>query len=410
MAFPETLEADYQNDLGPEKIRVARQTSVLAGGLFSAFAVLDVWAIPSALIETWGIRVCVVAMVAAVIALSEEREFFVRHYAAVVGLEIFCFGVAIEAMIALSEPSDLAWSAYYAGLILVVMALYTWTFLATRLAVTIGVLLVTGYLVIAIFVQGMLATGSWPTLLTNVFFVVAANIVGLTSQRSREGFTRANYLLRHSLERDLEMKEEAKRQSDFLAEHDVLTGLPNRIQLMRRMREMIERSRRQRSSVAAIFIDLDGFKPVNDTRGHEAGDQVLRVIAGRFRSCVRRSDIIARLGGDEFVVALEVPETKLGLAREVAAKLEAALETPVVVGGEAIRLGVSIGIAIAPHHATKAEALLAAADARMYEAKRGGKGGVCAAPLPDGGAPAGEMSAGFTPFHTPPRAAGRHVA
>jgi diguanylate cyclase (GGDEF)-like protein len=120
-----------------------------------------------------------------------------------------------------------------------------------------------------------------------------------------------------------------------------------------------------------LLFDLDGFKPVNDTWGHAAGDRVLAVVADRARKCVRASDTVGRLGGDEFLAIL--PETSLDGAIGVATKLGAALAEPYVLDNATARLSASIGVALFPDHGGDPEQLQRAADAALYRAKRDGK-------------------------------------
>ncbi len=381
--FPSNLESDYQAYLAQEKIRVARQTGWLAIVLYSAFGALDLWAIPSAVHEVWSIRASVVALTLVVIGLAVWRaDFLVSRYTIIIASLYIVWGFGIEGMIFLSQPEDLARNAYYAGLILVSMALYTWTYLRPMSAAMIGVLLAAAYVYIAIGIQGMLEQGQWPVLLANCYFLAAANIIGLFALNSRERFSRQAYLLKHALQRNLELTDEAKRQSDYLAEHDLLTGIPNRVRFMRRVNEMIEHVEDAGERVAIIFIDLDGFKPINDTHGHAIGDLVLTVVSERLRSCIRPSDAIGRLGGDEFAVGLELSSQHLGSVDRVAKTIADSVSAPISVEGKTLRVTASIGAALFPIHASDADALLSAADKQMYEAKRSGKASASIAPLP----------------------------
>lgn len=158
-----------------------------------------------------------------------------------------------------------------------------------------------------------------------------------------------------------------------LAYHDPLTDLPNRTLLMDRLRHALTVAERQGGRVGILFIDLDGFKAVNDTLGHHVGDELLQDVAKSLRSCVRSSDTVARLGGDEFVVLME----NLDSAQEcvmLAGKLPSCLSWEENVGKSAIRVGASIGVAIYPEDGADAATLLQRADIALYEAKAAGKG------------------------------------
>ncbi|GAB2508214.1 sensor domain-containing protein [Lysobacter humi (ex Lee et al. 2017)] len=161
------------------------------------------------------------------------------------------------------------------------------------------------------------------------------------------------------------------------AREDALTGLPNRRGLLERLPRSLDRSARQDGATAVMFVDLDRFKQVNDTLGHDAGDELLRECARRLASSVRKTDIVARLGGDEFVIVLENVRDPRRQARQVAEKVRAALATPVQLGEAAVGISASIGVVVhEPGAGTAAvEELIARADRRMYAAKhRGGDG------------------------------------
>jgi len=161
----------------------------------------------------------------------------------------------------------------------------------------------------------------------------------------------------------------ALERARFQAEHDALTGLPNRVLLFDRLSEALRDSRRRGTQVGVLFIDLDRFKPINDTHGHAAGDTVLQSIAERLKRSVRDTDSVARLGGDEFVVVLrdvEAPDH----ARQVAHEIQAALTKPIWLSGLSVRVSASIGVALGPQAGETAEDLLHRADQAMYAAKR----------------------------------------
>jgi len=174
--------------------------------------------------------------------------------------------------------------------------------------------------------------------------------------------------------RDISERKENEERISRLAHHDSLTGLPNRNMLNDRLGHALARVRRHGGHVAVLYIDLDRFKPVNDTLGHEAGDAVLRVVAERFVSCIRDSDTVARIGGDEFVVVVE----EINHPREaamVARKILDVLAPPIDHAGHAFSIGASIGIAVFPEDGHDIETVCKAADQAMYTIKREGRNG-----------------------------------
>lgn len=154
----------------------------------------------------------------------------------------------------------------------------------------------------------------------------------------------------------------------YVAQYDSLTGLPNRELLSDRIRTTLARARRQQTSFALMFIDLNGFKRVNDSLGHAAGDQLLQRVAHRLSQSVRESDTAARLGGDEFVILVEGINKKHS-AQSVADKLHVAFEKPFLLEGTELTIAPSIGIAVYPFDGEDEFTLLKHADNAMYAAK-----------------------------------------
>ncbi|MDE2254626.1 MAG: diguanylate cyclase [Betaproteobacteria bacterium] len=161
-------------------------------------------------------------------------------------------------------------------------------------------------------------------------------------------------------------------QIAHLAYHDALTGLPNRILFYDRLNQAITRAHRWQESFAVLYLDLDGFKPVNDMFGHDVGDALLREAAQRIVTCVRGSDTVARMGGDEFAVIVSSAKTPDGNDRVSRLILEA-ISRPFVLNGKTCSVSVSIGIALYPDNGQTAEQLVKISDAAMYLAKQSGK-------------------------------------
>ncbi|MBF0246674.1 MAG: diguanylate cyclase [Alphaproteobacteria bacterium] len=185
------------------------------------------------------------------------------------------------------------------------------------------------------------------------------------------------------LQDEVEERRRAEDQMRHMASHDTLTGLPNRILLMDRIEGAIHNARRHARKCAVLFIDLDGFKAVNDTLGHDKGDILLKGVADRLRACVRENDTVARLGGDEFVILL-VDLEDLNNTRPVAEKILVALSRPFDLDGHAGHIGASIGIAGYPDHGEGAQAILKQADHAMYDVKGAGKNSFVIAPHSQG--------------------------
>lgn len=164
---------------------------------------------------------------------------------------------------------------------------------------------------------------------------------------------------------------------EWRVRHDALTGLPNRVHLSERLEQACARLERGGQGFALLYLDLDGFKPVNDTHGHDAGDQVLRRVAERIGAHLDSTDLGARLGGDEFAVLL-LPASRPGVVEARAQTLMSAISQPIRLdSGVEVDIGATIGVTLAPQDATSPEDLLHKADKALYEGKRLGKRRVC---------------------------------
>jgi diguanylate cyclase (GGDEF)-like protein len=158
---------------------------------------------------------------------------------------------------------------------------------------------------------------------------------------------------------------------EFAAGHDALTGVANRATFDQHLNDSIEHCKQHGTQVALIYIDLDGFKPINDTYGHHVGDIVLSTVADRLRHLVRRTDIVARLGGDEFAIISAQCDSES--IKPVLDRINHVINDAIVVAGKHLQIGCSLGVALCPDDGWSATELVRLADERMYAAKRQAK-------------------------------------
>ncbi len=170
----------------------------------------------------------------------------------------------------------------------------------------------------------------------------------------------------------------AQEEAQMLARHDALTGLPNRRVFTNEMEKAVAQAKEGSTSCSVLMVDLDRFKPINDTLGHAVGDLVLCEVATRLRAVLGMADLAARLGGDEFAIILQGSEIEhSAYVSDIAQRALIALEQPISVNGTAVEISATIGIASCPSDAAEPEALLRAADLALYQGKRDGRSRLC---------------------------------
>ena len=244
-----------------------------------------------------------------------------------------------------------------------------WVFAADPqwIAWVVGVLIIIG----SSFRFGRLGALSSTIILTVAYLVIVGwrlQTYGYNIELQRVAFAISLYLMT-ALIMSGAIREllELRKQREYQLFHDLLTGLPNRALLIERLQQQLLRQPRTGESVALLVMDLTDFKAVNDSLGHNVGDELLRQVGPRLAASLRSADTIARLGGDEFAILL--PGTDETGAARVAQKMLSALEQAFPLEGETLDIGASVGVAVAPVHATQADQLLSRADVAMYTAK-----------------------------------------
>ncbi len=345
------------------RMRLQGRAAILVGTfVYLFYGVLDPWLVPPEYQATvWTIRLAILSVPAAVFLLTFHPAFarFNHLPLALTGLAAAYGLIAVLWFLPLDSISY-----FYPGLVL--STFYTYNFIGTRFiyALVVDIVVILTYGV----VFGYLREFPPHVLFSHCFFILSANLIGggagyLAEYQRRQLFVRETEL-------DLERKHHLERSL-----HDRLTGLPNRELLEDRITQLLARGRRDSGCHAGLYIDLDGFKAINDTLGHDQGDAVLCDVARRLVGTVRLTDTVSRLGGDEFFVLAHDVDTRDGAAH-LAEKLLTCVEQPLVGLPVASSLSASIGICIF-HGGDKGcddpQEIIRHADRAMYRAKLGGK-------------------------------------
>jgi diguanylate cyclase (GGDEF)-like protein len=356
-----SLERLFVSHTHARTLQQGRVAIIVGVIVYLLFGVLDQWVVPAGQRgHVWAIRCAALTVPVTVFALMYTR-WFERASHLLLALIGLAAGVGLLGMFVLMPLDGVL--LYYPGLVLA--AFFTYTFVGTRFvyALCVDILLLIGYnLIFAAWLGYPL-----PMLVSHDFFIVSANLIGGVAGYLQESQRRELFLR----ERELEQERQVHLTRSL---HDRLTGLPNRDLLHDRITQALLRSQRDGSIHAGFFIDLDGFKRINDALGHASGDLTLNEIAARLSSVMRDSDTVARLGGDEFfVLAYGVCGLDVEGAINQAERMLALIHTPVRGLPEGFVVSASIGICQFPYAGATVEDIIRRADHAMYQAKMAGK-------------------------------------
>lgn len=360
-------EEAFQSYISAERVKNSRSMCMLGAILFLMFAVIDVFALTSGLSEVLLIRGVVIAGLMLGFVLTYQT-YFDKYYDYIMSGIYLVVAVGVVVTIYLALPADYASKIYLATLLIVIMTIFAWSYFKIRTSALLIATIVSSYAFVAIE-KNVPSAHMW----INIAFLFGATSIGYFSQHIRDNYLRQNFLLQQSLEASVEEKTIEADQNAFIANHDALTGLPNRRYIIQLLDEMLITAKDKNKVMALMFLDLNGFKQVNDVYGHAAGDEVLRVVARRLESATRKGDQISRLGGDEFLVGLLMKEGTLSNLEQMAEKFIALISQDMSIEGEKIKIGASIGVAAYPIHGNTIDGLLEIADNQMYKAKHGRK-------------------------------------
>lgn len=361
-------EDKYQDFLSDKKVSLTRMMCILSIILFASFSIVDIWAIPSAFETTLAIRG--MTMCALLVAYSLTfTQVFIKYYNVIVATTYIVATIAVEAMIHVAAPTDQAYETYFVGVILILITLFSWTYLKLTISISLALFSVAVYISIEVIDRNFIETERTAALITNIFLLVSAAIIGFAAQVIRDRYLKENFFLQQALETSLEEKTEEAKDNDFLAKHDELTSLPNRRYAIEKLERALEDAKEKNKSLVIMFVDLNGFKQVNDNYGHSVGDEVLKITARRLELSIREADCLSRLGGDEFLIGLLIEKENILEVENMAKKFSSIISRPINVRGIKVEVGASIGLSAYPIHGNQVNVLLDIADKKMYKVK-----------------------------------------
>jgi diguanylate cyclase (GGDEF)-like protein len=359
--FEPQLEAAFIRQSLPRMRMQGRIALAMGIFVYALFGVLDVWFVPPDLrYSVWGVRLLVMSIALSVLLYTYHPSFHRYNYGPLV-LAGATAGSGMLGILWLLPTHAITY--YYTGLVLT--AFWTYNFVGTRFvyALVADVALLLAYNILFGGVRGL----SPEILASHDYVLVSSNLIGGAAGYMAEQFRRTLFL--REMELDTERQLHMQR-----ALHDPLTGLPNRDLLDDRIAHAMTLAQREEQSCAGIFIDLDNFKAINDTLGHDVGDRVLCETAIRIRHVLRETDTISRIAGDEFFVVAHGVVTRQD-ATDLAHKILRHLEQPLLLAkaSEPIVLNASLGICFFPYPECTPADIIRRADQAMYTSKRSGK-------------------------------------
>ena len=367
----ESQEKAFQSHIANDKVRIMRVMCILGIILYLAFVVVDYWALPSAIDKALIIRGSFIVLLGISFGITYTK-YFVKYYNFIVPIPYLLGAMGLVAMIFLAQPSEIASKTYFAGLMLIIMILFSWSHLGKYNLMVVTTTILSMYIFGEVNLHSPRSEADFfPIILTNVFFLVSAVIIGLVTHLVRDDYLRKNFLLTQSLQEAFAEKTIEADDYAYKANHDALTGLPNRRYITKQLEISLEEAKEKDKGLVILFIDLNGFKQINDIYGHAAGDEVLLIVAKRLELAVRRNDCLSRLGGDEYLIGFLIDKENQSEVKQMADNLTAIISAPMNVNGTRLKVGASVGIAAYPIHGNKVSVLMDIADKRMYQVKRG---------------------------------------
>jgi len=365
-----SLRLSYEKSIEKDKIQLSKIISILAAVLFASSEITDIWAISSDSYELSIYRWMVIAMlIVTFLIASKSPAFFLKHYSTCNTIVFIISTIFIEYTIYLSKPTDLSYYIYFSGLLIVFMVMFSWTHLKIKHLLALTAFIIVGYIVAIVFRANNGPHSNIAILIPTLIILGASISVGIIGKIVRDNQLYERFKLQQSLSNlYLETQAEAEKFAHD-ANHDALTGLPNRRFAEEYLAKQLEIAKKNCSLVVMLFIDLNDFKLINDSYGHDAGDQVLKVTAQRLRYCITEKDCLIRLGGDEFLISLILESDEPSLMHSIINRIKSSITEPIMFNGTKLLTSASIGIAKSSKQGTKINELISAADKSMYKEK-----------------------------------------
>ncbi|WP_299872831.1 GGDEF domain-containing protein [uncultured Cocleimonas sp.] len=364
----------FGDNLKEEKTHSTRLVVLLGTLLYGLYSIIDFFGLSEEMLDAlYPPRMANFLLYAAIFASTFKQEFFQKHYNKIMMSGYTVSGIAISYAILISQEGDYSHDMYFAALMGLIFMSFTWSYLPIKYPFIMSVGLIATFAIIKIYFHQDTSGGKSIAFIGQVFYMINVLIIASIAQIIRDILIKKNILLKQTFEDNLLVKTQEAKKQKSRANLDMLTGIPNRRHITKLLNKAVKVAEENNTHLTLVFIDLNGFKKINDTYGHNSGDKVLEVTAKRLKTTIKKDDYVARLGGDEFLIAIKTDNYSDLYIKNLCNRLRAVITSHIAFNGCKLHVGTSIGIANYPEDGKDTEALIKVADNRMYVDKQHSK-------------------------------------
>ncbi len=363
-----TQRHSFSKDLEEEKQKSSRVISLLGALLFTIYTAIDVFALPKETLEIIvPLRIATISFLIMLFYIT-FKPIFLKEYLKIHLVAYYTCGVSISIAVYLQQADFYSYNSYFATFLVLFATLFSWSYIPLKQSILMSLVFVLIYSMIKLFVHKSTQGTEFFTLVSHLFYLSSSIIILSISQGIRDSLIFSNLYLQKDL-KDLVHKKTAEAQKNKeLANIDELTGIPNLRAIKQKLNKALNKE--EATELTLVFIDLNGFKTINDTYGHDSGDSVLKTTAERLKEIIRKNDYLARIGGDEFLLIFQASNEGDKFINGLSNDIKTIVAAPIAYHGNILRVGVSVGYANYPEDGKTIEELIKIADKAMYEDKQ----------------------------------------
>ena len=359
-------DSAYRDYISVCNVKSSRNICLVGSILFFIFIPIDMILYSTSLYDAALQRAMPILVLLSGFVLSFQN-FFTKYYEYIFSAVFLAVAISIITSVYKHHVSDYSdsYSKYHLATMLVyIMCIFTWSYFRLKTSSLLVLQITLAYA----YTEYQLGV-TMGDVITSSTFLLTASTIGYFSQMVRDNYLKQNFLLHQSLESSLKEKTIEAKDNAYLANHDALTSLPNRRYATELLEKSLEVAKQEDKCLIIIFVDLNGFKPINDIHGHAVGDIVLLTVARRFEMALHKSDTLARLGGDEYLIGLLVNKDNLSMLDTVTENFGSIISEKMIINEIELEVSASFGIATYPFDGSNIDALIDIADKKMYEDK-----------------------------------------